>query len=75
MAVKLSGAEMRRIREELERSPAEFATALGYTGSHKVRDTQIRRLELGLDGRQVPSAIARLTLMFETFGIPWNFEK
>lgn len=63
-----NGKKMRVIRERLGLSTHEWGKALGYGGTGRSLDMQIRRFELG--HRKIPRQTYRLMLMFEAYGVP-----
>jgi len=69
--MKMTGDELRAIRNGLDLSAFAFGLALGYTGNRNTIQTQIRKYESG--AREVPALVARLAIMFRDHGVPQDF--
>lgn len=69
--MKMTGPEMKDIRERLDLSVVQLGRAIGYTGNRATVDVTVRRYELG--SREIPPWIARLVWMFGKHGVPKRF--
>jgi hypothetical protein len=64
----MTGPEFAAIRKSLGLTTAAWGRAIGYTGTDNVVASGVRRYESS--GREIPTWIARLALMYGRHGIP-----
>ena len=67
----MTGAELKAIRQSLGLSVISFGRALGYSGNDNTVNVQIRQFEGGT--RPIPFWVARLSVMFDLYGVPDEF--
>lgn len=65
----MTGAELRRIREDFELSHIDFGLLLGYTGSDRNIDFRIRKMERE---ERVPLHIGRYVWLINRYFIEHN---
>jgi len=69
----MTGPDLKAIRKNLGLSVIQMGRAIGYGGSDRTVNVQIRRYENNT--RDIPEWIARLALMFAKHGVPRQFLK